>query len=71
MSRPDYRPFVPAPGQSRISGPTARAHSEARLQTPRAKELFGSWAELTPGGLLEQAVQIGPVTYQDIARASH
>src|SRR5271169_6868041 len=46
MSRPDYRPFVPAPGQSRIAGPTPRAHTEARLQSPRARELFGGWAEL-------------------------
>ena len=46
MSRPDYRPFVPAPGQSRIAGSTPRAHTEARLQSPRAQELFGGWAEL-------------------------
>jgi len=46
MSRPDYRPFVPAPGQSRIAGATPRAHTQARLQNPRAKELFGGWAEL-------------------------
>lgn len=46
MSRPDFRPFVPAPGQSRISGPTARTHTEARLKSPRAQELFGGWAEL-------------------------
>jgi hypothetical protein len=46
VSRPDYRPFVPAPGQSRISGDTARAHARARLQSPRAQALFGGWAEL-------------------------
>ena len=46
MSRPDYRPFVPTPGQSRIAGSTPRAHTQARLQSPRAKELFGGWAEL-------------------------
>ncbi len=46
MSRPDYRPFVPAPGQSRIAGSTPRAHAEARLQSPRAQQLFGGWAEL-------------------------
>jgi hypothetical protein len=46
MSRPDYRPFVPAPGQSRIAGETARAHAHARLQSPRAQALFGGWAEL-------------------------
>jgi hypothetical protein len=46
MSRPDYQPFVPAPGQSRIAGPTPREHTQARLQGPRAKELFAGWAEL-------------------------
>ena len=46
MSRSDFRPFVPAPGQSRIAGPTPRTHTEARLQSPRAQELFGGWAEL-------------------------
>ena len=46
MSRSDFRPFVPAPGQSRIAGPDPRTHTEARLQSPRAQELFGGWAEL-------------------------
>ena len=46
MTRPDYRPFVPAPGQSRIAGATPRAHTEARMQSARAQELFGTWAEL-------------------------
>jgi hypothetical protein len=46
MSRPDYRPFVPAPEQSRIAGATPRAHAQARMQSARAKELFGAWAEL-------------------------
>jgi hypothetical protein len=46
MSRPDYRPFVPAPGQSRISSATPREHAEARLRSPRAQALFGAWAEL-------------------------
>jgi len=46
MSRPDYRPFVPASGQSRIAGSTPRAHAEARLKSARAQELFGGWAEL-------------------------
>jgi hypothetical protein len=46
MSRPDFRPFVPAPGQSRIAGATPREHTQARLQSPRAQELFGGWAEL-------------------------
>jgi len=46
VSRLDYRPFVPAPGQSRIAGATPRAHAEARLQSQRARDLFGGWAEL-------------------------
>ncbi len=46
MSRPDYRPFVPAPGKSNIAGPTPRAHAQARLQSSRAQELFGTWAKL-------------------------
>jgi Protein of unknown function (DUF3500) len=46
MNRADYRPFVPPPGQSPIGGATPRAHAEARLQRPRAKELFGTWAKL-------------------------
>src|SRR5690349_14750253 len=46
MSRADFRPFVPMAGQSRIAGSTAREHTQVRLQTPRAQELFGGWAEL-------------------------
>src|SRR5437867_12931670 len=46
MSRQDFRSFIPEPGKSRISGPTARAHTEARLKLPRAQELFGTWAKL-------------------------
>jgi hypothetical protein len=46
MSRQDFRSFIPGPGKSRISGPTARAHTEARLKLPRAEELFGTWAKL-------------------------
>jgi hypothetical protein len=46
MSAEDYHPFVPAPGQSNIAGPTPRAHTEARIQSPRAHELFGTWAKL-------------------------
>jgi hypothetical protein len=43
MSRPDYHPFLPKPGQSKIAGPTARAHAEARRQSPRAQEFFAQW----------------------------
>jgi hypothetical protein len=46
MSRVDYRPFVPAPGQSPIAGTTPRAHAEARLQRSRAQDLFGTWRKL-------------------------
>lgn len=46
MSRQDYRPFVPAPGQSRIGGASPRAHAEARLRSPRAQELFAAWGKL-------------------------
>jgi Protein of unknown function (DUF3500) len=46
MSRQDFRSFIPEPGKSRISGATARAHTEARLKSPRAQELFGTWAKL-------------------------
>ena len=46
MSHSDYRPFVPAPGQSNIAGPTPRAHTQARMQNPRAQDLFGTWAQL-------------------------
>jgi hypothetical protein len=46
MSAEDYHPFVPAPGQSAIAGPTPRAHAEARMRSPRARELFGVWAKL-------------------------
>lgn len=49
MSREDYRPFVPAPGKSRIAGETPREHAAARLQSPRARELFDTWARLAEG----------------------
>lgn len=46
MSKADYRPFLPSPVQSKIAGPTPRAHAKARLQSPRAQELFGGWDRL-------------------------
>jgi hypothetical protein len=46
MSHPDYRPFLPSPAQSKIAGPTARAHADARRQSPRAREFFGMWEKL-------------------------
>ena len=47
MSREDYRPFVPAPGKSRIAGETPHEHAKARLVNPRARELFDTWAQLS------------------------
>ena len=43
MTRPDYRPFLPSPAQSKIAGPSARAHAEVRRQSPRGREFFASW----------------------------
>jgi hypothetical protein len=43
MNRPDYRPYLPRPEQSKIAGATARAHAQARTQSPRGKELFARW----------------------------
>lgn len=46
MPRPDYRPFLPSPAQSKIAGPTAHAHAEVRRQSPRGREFFASWEKL-------------------------
>jgi len=46
MNHSDYRPFIPAPGRSNIAGSTPREHAQARLQSPRAQDLFGTWAKL-------------------------
>ena len=46
MSRPHYSPFLPPPGQSKIAGATPREHAQARLKSPRAQDLFGTWAKL-------------------------
>ena len=46
MSAESYHRFVPAPGQSNIVGPTPHTHTQARMQNPRARELFGTWAKL-------------------------
>jgi hypothetical protein len=43
MSADDYHPFIPDPPNAKIAGPTARAHAQARMASPRAKELFGKW----------------------------
>lgn len=47
MTKPaDFRPYLPSPSQSKLAGPTARAHAEARLTSPRARDLFGAWDKL-------------------------
>src|SRR5436190_11772952 len=46
MSRVDYHPFVPPPGQSKIAGATPREHAQTRLKSPRAHDLFGTWEKL-------------------------
>jgi hypothetical protein len=46
MSDNDYHPFVPAAGRSNIAGQTPRAHAEARMRNPRARDLFETWAKL-------------------------
>ena len=46
MSRVDYRPFIPRADQSKIAGATPRAHAQTRLKSPRAGDLFGTWAKL-------------------------
>ena len=51
MTRPDYRPFVPAPGQSNIAGPTPRAHAQARMQNPRAQGIVRHLGETRRGAV--------------------
>src|SRR5258708_6520083 len=46
MTQGDYHPFIPTPQQSKIAGPTPRAHAQARLQSPRAQGLFATWEKL-------------------------
>jgi hypothetical protein len=43
VTTPDYRPYLPKPEQSKIAGPTARAHVEARRKNPRAQALLEGW----------------------------
>lgn len=42
----DFRKFLPGPELKKIAGPTARAHANTRLESPRAGELFGKWKSL-------------------------
>ena len=46
MSQFDFRRYLPGPELNKVAGPTARAHAEARLKSPRAQGLFGAWKEL-------------------------
>lgn len=46
MSEHDYRPFVPGPDETRISGETVEDHTAARLASPRPQQLFSEWAAL-------------------------
>jgi hypothetical protein len=42
----DFRPFVPAAGSAPAPDTTDRAHAEFVQQRPRAKVLWGQWADL-------------------------
>jgi hypothetical protein len=46
MSGYDYRPFLPPPGTAKVAGPTPRAHTQARLKSPRAQSLFENWERM-------------------------
>ncbi len=43
MTQSDFRTFLPGPELKKIAGPTARAHAQTRLQSPRAQGLFAGW----------------------------
>ncbi len=47
MSRTDFRPYVPSPGQSRIAGATPAEHTANRTRSERARELLKGWSELS------------------------
>ena len=47
MGQSDFRPYVPAPSQSRIAGDTPASHTEARTRSERARELLKGWSELS------------------------
>ena len=44
MSRLDYRPHLPGPGESKIAGHDSESHAAARLAGGRAADLFAQWA---------------------------
>ena len=46
MSYADYRPFIPTPEESRISGDSAEEHASVRMDTDRAQMLFREWQAL-------------------------
>jgi hypothetical protein len=39
MSQSDFRLFLPTAAQSKIAGPTPRAHAKARTETPRGRQM--------------------------------
>jgi len=46
MPTTDFRPFVPAPGTSRIAGPSARAHADAVTKVEAIIGLLAFWKKL-------------------------
>ena len=46
MSKIDFRPYVPNPGESNIFGKTARAHAKSVFKRTRIKSLFENWNKL-------------------------
>lgn len=69
MSKADFRPYLPTPEQSKISGPTARAHTKARQSIDRVQSLFSMWGKLfaepfrgitTDGALLKDLFTLRP-----------
>ncbi len=45
MSTQDFRPYLPSPAQSKIAGPTARAHAQARRGSPRGQAMAAAWKQ--------------------------
>ncbi len=46
MSYADYRPWLPSAEDSKIAGADSVSHTKARLELPRAQELFRQWGTL-------------------------
>ena len=43
MSIADFRPYVPAPGESKIAGDTARSHAQAIVRKDLIIGIFDYW----------------------------